>query len=357
MTTRLALIVALVLLGLGAAPATATILVKSDGEGLFVTDENGLSDDVRIFAGPHAGVSGYHVRNGNGGDIFKFHADVGCAVAASLDDVATCFRNGPKINVQLAGGDDFLSMSSTQYGSAPTGDASVAGGSGEDNVVGHPGRDHLFGQSGDDILRAGPGNDEVDGGDGSDRLEGEDGNDSLEGDAGSDVLIGGNGADVLRGGSGNDVITSREPSGIASVADTVDCGSGTDLAEVDLKDIKPVACENVNSAPVGETNVDIPAKTLRVAADGKVAVRLRCPREVKNLGCKGRLGLRVASSDSPKVRYAIKAGQSETVGLKLTSTAVRAIRSRRSIHGTLTSVEQGIKGPKTTIRDPRLTLR
>ena len=115
---RLALVVVLVLLGLGAVPAHATLIVKSDGDGLLVTDKNGLSDDVRIFAGPHGGQPGYHVRNGNAGDIFKFHAEVGCAVASSLDEVATCSRNGPKINVQLAGGNDFLSMLSDS-GSGP----------------------------------------------------------------------------------------------------------------------------------------------------------------------------------------------------------------------------------------------
>ena len=211
-------------------------------------------------------------------------------------------------------------------------------------------------------MKGGPGNDELEGGDDSDRLEGEDGNDSLEGGAGSDVLIGGLGADVLLGGSGNDVITAREAFGTASVADTVNCGSGSDFLEADLKDVKPVACEQVDSAPVGETpNVDILGKTLRVAANGQVAVRLRCPRGVESLGCNGRLELRVASNGSPKVRYTIKAGQSKTVTLQLARSGVRTLRSRKrgglTTRGILTSIEQGRKGLKTTIRDPELALR
>ena len=48
---RLALPAALLLLGLAAAPANATLLVRSDGAGLLVKDKNGLDDRVRINNG------------------------------------------------------------------------------------------------------------------------------------------------------------------------------------------------------------------------------------------------------------------------------------------------------------------
>jgi hypothetical protein len=110
-------------------------------------------------------------------------------------------------------------------------------------------------------------------------------------------------------------------------------------------------------------------KTLRVSSDGAVKARLRCPRGVKKLGCKGTLQLRLdrtrgggaQASRSRKVRYKIKAGKRKTVTLKLTSKDVSALRSRqrrgKKTRGVLTSIEKGRKGRKTTIRNPRLKLR
>ena len=92
-------------------------------------------------------------------------------------------------------------------------------------------------------------------------------------------------------------------------------------------------------------------------------MRLRCPRGVRSLGCNGRLQLRLGrasssagASRSRRVRYRIRAGRRKTVTLKLSSGDVRALR-RKSRRGVLTSVEKGRKGPKTTIRNPRLRLR
>jgi hypothetical protein len=148
------------------------------------------------------------------------------------------------------------------------------------------------------------------------------------------------------------------------VADGVDCGNGRDTVDADLKDRVQADCEDVDRRPVGETpNVILPGKALRVSRrTGKVKVRMRCPRGVKRLGCKGKLQLkldrRAGSSRSRKVRYRIKAGKRKTVTLKLTRRDVRSIRRRgRKARGILTSVEKGRKGRKTTIRNPRLRLR
>jgi hypothetical protein len=224
--------------------------------------------------------------------------------------------------------------------------------------------DHLNGGLGNDILRGSLGNDDLDGAENVDRLEGGTGNDTLRGEGNADTLIGDKGADVLRGGAGNDFINSREPDGTTAVADGVDCGNGTDTVEADLKDNIQADCNNVDRAPVGETpNVVIRGKTLRVSRNGKVKVRMRCPRGVKRLGCKGKLQLRIdtrsaRSSRSRRVRYKIKAGRRKTVTLRLTRRDVRSIRRRgRRARGILTSVEKGRKGRKTTIRNPRLRVR
>jgi hypothetical protein len=145
----------------------------------------------------------------------------------------------------------------------------------------------------------------------------------------------------------------------------VSCGGGSDFVEADLKDVVSSSCEEVDQSPVGETpNVKILGKSLRVSSTGKVKVRLRCPKGVKKLGCKGKLQLRLAksgsrSSRSRKVRYRMKAGKGKTVTLRLKPKDVRTLRKRpaKRRRGILTSVEKGRKGRKTTIRNPRLRLR
>src|SRR4051794_1438698 len=368
----LALPAVLVLAVVCAVPAQATLLIRSDGNGLFVQDQNNLDDDLVIGTGDHFGNPGqYALKNRNGVDFHKWDAEFGCRQGSTdFDENASCFRNGPQMNISLGEGRDLLSMRSTNgangpvISEAPIGEAHVAGGPGNDILNGHAGVDHLNGGLGNDILRGSIGNDDLDGAENVDRLEGDSGSDTLRGEGNADTLIGGKGADVLRGGAGNDFINSREPDGTTSVADGVDCGNGTDTVEADLKDNIQADCNNVDRAPVGETpNVVIRGKTLRVSRSGKVKVRMRCPRGVKRLGCKGKLQLRIdtrstRSSRSRKVRYKIKAGRRKTVTLRLTRRDVRSIRRRgRKARGILTSVEKGRKGRKTTIRNPRLRLR
>lgn len=82
----------------------------------------------------------------------------------------------------------------------------------------------------------GPGddyNDELQGGGGR-------GADDLRGESGNDRLVGGFDADRLSGGPGNDRITS-----VDGERDTVDCGSGRDVAIVDRRDRVRSNCERV----------------------------------------------------------------------------------------------------------------
>jgi hypothetical protein len=366
---RISLPLVLLLLGVCAPAASATLYVESHTNGLIIRDQNNLSDAIRLFAATHQGSPGYGIRNLNGGDFFKFDSGTGCSSGSSTNSTATCFRNGPRISVVLNDGFDALNMAGNPPADPPppAGESSVSGGAGNDLITGHPGRDVVNGGLGNDTIRGGKGSDTLDGAENLDRLEGGDGNDTLLGEGNSDVLIGDLGDDVHRGGAGNDLITSREPDGSTAVDDAVDCGNGTDTVEADLKDSVQADCENVDKRPVGETpNVDILGKTLRVSRTGKVKVRMRCPRGVRKLGCKGKLQLRLdtrsaRSTRSRKVRYGIKAGRRKTVTLKLTRRDVRTLRRRqrrgRKTRGVLTSVEKGRKGRKTTIRNPRLRLR
>ena len=350
MTVRggLLLLVLVLVSGLTAAPAQATLRVRSDGAGLLIQDKNGIKDNADVFNVTVNGQPAYRIRNLNDLDVFKFERQTGCEETNAF--TVTCERNGSAISVLLAGGGDTFNMSG-----APAGVASVAGGFGSDRITGHTGRDNLHGQLGDDELIGAGGNDDLEGDEENDKLSGGAGNDDLDGGTGTDRLEGGLGADVLRAGDGNDTLRAREPTGFTAVQDTVSCGAGTDFAELDLKDAVSSSCENRDVGPVGETpNVGLPGKSLRVSRTGRVSVRLRCPPGVKELGCNGRLQL----GRSRRVRYKINAGRRKAVTLRLARRDLRTIRRRGGrTRGKLTSVERGRIGRKTTVRNPRLRLR
>ena len=76
---------------------------------------------------------------------------------------------------------------------------------------------------------------------GPDRLEGTAGANTLDGGAGADTLIAGGGEDSVFGGEGDDRIEARD-----GLADSVDCGAGSDVAVVDRRDAV-VDCETVRA--------------------------------------------------------------------------------------------------------------
>jgi hypothetical protein len=347
-------LLALVLLALGAAPAHATLLVRSDGAGLLISDKHNLDDFVILgFESTQ-----YKIESFNPFDVFKFDRQAGCSGSGS---VARCARNGPVMSVVLAGGNDELTL-----GAVPAGELSVAAGSGNDKVFGHSGRDSLNGGTGNDEFSGTGGNDSLAGREDSDILRGGTGNDSLRGEPGFDSLFGNAGTDTLDGGSGNDFFDAKEPVGTTAQKDTIACGDGSDRVEADLQDVFVLLgeCEERSISAVGETPlVRIGRGTLRVRPSGRVRVRLRCPGGVGTLGCKGRLSLRLDRRGARRTqkRYRIRAGRRKTVTLRLSRGSVRTLRSRqrrgRRTRGVLASVERGRKGRKTAVRNPRLRLR
>jgi Ca2+-binding RTX toxin-like protein len=106
-----------------------------------------------------------------------------------------------------------------------------------ENVTAGAGNDVLVGSTGKNTLRGGAGNDTLQGDDGIDMLYGDDGDDVLDGGAGADRLYGGLGSDVLDGGAGLDTYAAGGGNDFLynndGVAETVNCGPGTDDAEVD----------------------------------------------------------------------------------------------------------------------------
>ncbi len=201
------------LLGLGAAPAHATLLVRSDGAGVTVLDKNGLNDRVFIT---NVAV-GFRIQNDNPDDIFKFDRQAGCFSTGQSDRV-DCDDDRPKLNIGLFGGNDVLRLDGPNGGAVPSGaEAVVNAGNGNDDLTGHAGRDQFNGFGG------------------VDKFKGNAGNDHLEGDEGADILTGGDGADSLLGEDGDDTIKAREV-GTEAVRDSITCGAGNDYVEADLKD-------------------------------------------------------------------------------------------------------------------------
>ena len=102
--------------------------------------------------------------------------------------------------------------------------------------------DTALGQDGNDLMAGGLGDDTQDGGTGDDRIFANIGRDTIEGGPGDDRLwalikldVTGPGdveGDTVRGGDGNDRIRTRD-----GEQDVVGCGTGDDVAILDLVDV------------------------------------------------------------------------------------------------------------------------
>ena len=193
-------------------------------------------------------------------------------------------------------------------------------------------------------------------------------NDELRGGGGADELLGGPGADTYLAGGGDDVVTDLD-----GVADRVDCGTGTDEARLDLRDVVvtvprfvvvtsprrsvplrvavPVpTCENVTRAAVDDGPPGrIVARALKLRAP---AVRLACPRQAK-VRCRGTLTLRDPARPTGRLaarRYLVPRGRTRTLGFTLGDNARRVLRARGMV--VAETREKGVsrKGPRSARR-------
>jgi hemolysin type calcium-binding protein len=118
----------------------------------------------------------------------------------------------------------------------------LTGTPGADSLNGTSKGEHIDGLGGDDVIAGNAGADCIFGGDGDDHLEGGFGRDVLDGGSGDDLIGGGQEASVIRAGSGDDRVSSSN-----GVADSVDCGGGTDRVVADRSD-RLSGCETVRYA-------------------------------------------------------------------------------------------------------------
>jgi hypothetical protein len=246
---------------------------------------------------------------------------VTAAGCTSGSDTAICPATGiTSIAITLGGGADQLTVD--QQTIAVFGTVSVPlfvsggpvadtlnGGAGADLLGGGGGDDLMHGNNGNDVLDGGTGADEMNGGSGVDRASyagrtagvavdlgaagglgdgssedqnlggsrdeinpadiegvvGGSGADDIRGSAGANFIDGGpgndalnplGGADSVLGGAGADNVEARD-----GAADTVDCGTGADVATTDGGDTRR-NCEEASSAPPGTTIVTRPSRVL-----------------------------------------------------------------------------------------------
>ena len=319
----------------------------ANGSGISVSARGGEGNDTLIAHG-----AGPSTLDGGGGNDHLFGglgADT-LSGGPGQDDLRgdVVFEGKEFVTSTASGGDDFLA-------GGPE-DDQYAGGAGFDTIsyadeiaqlrivfprspdrgVSDPGQ----GAQGEGLPQDIEG---VIGGSGADSLKGNDADNRLEGGPGNDTLTGNDGADLLAGGTGGDSIFARD-----GESDLISCGANAtgkrrkgDTLDFDLADgMAPADCETLTQgARLEGPNVRMSRRPLRVRRDGRVGVRLSCPRNLE-IGCRGRLRLRLlpkpraaprsqVSARSPA--YRIRAGRSRWCSCASRVANMAALRSREQV--------------------------
>ena len=184
----------------------------------------GLGDGTNSFAG------------NSGASRWPHLTSIGVVGGAGKDTIGPDTLDGAPWTVDGGAGDDTITASNEND--------TLGGGEGNDDINGEPGNDNLFGGPGDDTLFGNTGADKLYGEEGSDKLDGSDGGDLVDGGPGTDQLQG-DGSDQSSGDDTLDAVDGEK--------DTVSCGFGTDIANVDSIDVVGGSsdCEQVNTAAAG----------------------------------------------------------------------------------------------------------
>ena len=130
-------------------------------------------------------------------------------------------------------------------------DVTVYAGGGNDDIRGGWGAGHtvtVYGGAGDDSIHVNPDKRLVAYGEaGNDDIEGGNADDILNGGIGNDELRGSNGGNILVGDAGNDILDSRDWGNQAFEPDWVIGGTGWDLADWQVGDVKEADVEGGNA--------------------------------------------------------------------------------------------------------------
>ena len=239
-------------------------------------------------------------------------------------------------------------------------------------VVGSEAADDIFVEGYGSTIKGMGGNDRLVAYDGHDTIEGGDGDDYLEGGFGNDVLDGGPGVDQFMGDRtetdviaiGNDQIRARD-----GATEQVNCGIGSDTAQVDASDVVDSSCESVDRGPFNGSGA-FGAKTLvslklavgRIPARGPVKVRIANANGFAVTGAvSGQTTKAISTARKRRVKlrkrsFSVAAKAQKTVTLKLPAPVRRSLARTGRIALTLTAKVKDPAGTTRTVRK-RVTLR
>jgi Ca2+-binding RTX toxin-like protein len=274
--------------GSGASGIGAGVISEGGSKTLSYFADAAQTNDVTVtllgstYTITDRGVSTIGDADGSGGCSVIGNRATCPASGVSLIRVDTRDRND---NVLVSAGTDSVLLGGD-------GADSLTSGGGKDQLEGWTGNDTLDAGGGDDLLNGGPGDDSMAGGAGTDTADysnsatavavnlslttaqatGGSGTDTLatlenlEGTPGNDQLTGNPSINVLNGHSGADNISSRD-----SVRDTVNCGSGADVATTDTLDSVNSDCNTVDNGVPPNTTITSspPSKTEATTATFK----------------------------------------------------------------------------------------
>jgi Ca2+-binding RTX toxin-like protein len=267
------------------------------------------SDTVRGEAGNDSVSAGKEEPDANaadevdGGSGFDTIPDVDADYNRGFDDDVSVTVDGQANDGEPGEGDNVIAVEKLRVVADR---ATVLGSNAADNFFVEANASTIRGLGGNDRLVAYDGNDSLEGGDGDDYLEGGFGNDVLDGGAGVDQFMG----DRIESNViaiGNDQIRARDGN-----AEQVDCGIGSDTAQVDASDVVAASCESVDRGV-------IPLRT-----DGQV---VGGPGKPKVLG---KLRVRAIASKGLAIRISCPAACAVTAELRVTRATARKLRLGRS---------------------------
>jgi hemolysin type calcium-binding protein len=185
--------IALVLLGLAAAPSAFAARAYVSGTRLIYQGATGEANDVAVKGIPSVGLTPAKIQFY---DSHPISVGTGCANPAGNPKSAICASRA--VEVFLGDLDDRA----------------------RSNLAFQP--QTYYGGSGSDTIDGSPRGDVIDGGEGHNWLSGGDGSDRLIAGGGADILIGGPQPDVFQAGAGNDWVETND--GTRDTA--IDCGAG-----------------------------------------------------------------------------------------------------------------------------------
>jgi hypothetical protein len=246
------------------------------------------------------GQEGNDTLDGGPGDDYLEGVPCGfCAEANMTYGRDTYIGGGGSDSLTYEGRSEDLSLSPdgvANDGAAGEGDnigadiGTIIGGHGSDNMVGNDRRNVFGGGEGDDVLYGGGSDDQLHGGPGNDRVFGEDGQDVVAGGDGDDYIVGGQGVDRYYGedvdacipsscASGQDRIEARDGN-----QEMIDCGPGTDSAQVDPNEIVrndidlSNQCESVDGLAASSSSgaAGLKVSSAKVSG-GRIVVKLSAP--------------------------------------------------------------------------------